>query len=238
MISVLGIGHMGWCGIIHSENFPSPIPDVLGDNRFLFSITNAVFVVDLTNVSMVAQNPINMLSIPNSSLLGSNPVFVEFLGNQCRRLNLDESLKDSLDDPCFLLHDGQLLVFHTVSHRNATADPFAFFPAGGHLVANPLGDDLPLILREGDENVEDTQTVEIGMKASDNADGRCYADKKEMIADIRRQVIEMFYGNLRDFLYVMKENFHRMQPEHPMFKAVKAVVGADEEGKLPVDELN
>ncbi len=35
---------MGWCGIIHSENFPSPIPDVLGDNRFLFSITNAVFV--------------------------------------------------------------------------------------------------------------------------------------------------------------------------------------------------
>ena len=93
---------MGWCGIIHSENFPSPIPDVLGDNRFLFSITNAVFVVDLTNVSMVAQNPINMLSVPNPSLLGSNPVFVEFLGNQCRRLNLNESLKDSLDDPCFL----------------------------------------------------------------------------------------------------------------------------------------
>ena len=33
-----------------SENFPSPIPDVLVDNRFLFSITNAVFVVDLTAV--------------------------------------------------------------------------------------------------------------------------------------------------------------------------------------------
>ena len=145
---------MGWCGIIHSENFPSPIPDVLGDNRFLFSITNAVFVVDLTNVSMVAQNPINMLSVPNPSLLGSNPVFVEFLGNQCRRLNLNESLKDSLDDPCFLLHDGQLLVFHTVSHRNATADPFTFLPAGGHLVAYTLGDNLPLILREGDKNVK------------------------------------------------------------------------------------
>ena len=72
---------MGWCGIIHSENFPSPIPDVLVDNRFLFSITNAVSVVDLTNVSMVAQNPINMLSVPNSSLLGSNPVFVEFLSD-------------------------------------------------------------------------------------------------------------------------------------------------------------
>ena len=85
--------------LIDGENFPSPIPDVLVDNRFLFSITNAVFVVDLTNVSMVAQNPINMLSVPNSSLLGSNPVFVEFPGNQCRRLNLDESLKDSLDDP-------------------------------------------------------------------------------------------------------------------------------------------
>ena len=56
-------------------------------------------------------------------------------------------MKDSLDDPCFLFHDGQLLVFHTVSHRNATADPFTFLPAGGHLVANPLGDDLPLILR-------------------------------------------------------------------------------------------
>ena len=56
-------------------------------------------------------------------------------------------MKDSLDDPCFLFHDGQLLVFHTVSHRNAAADPFAFLPAGGHLVANPLGDDLPLILR-------------------------------------------------------------------------------------------
>ena len=145
---------MGWCGIIHSENFPSPIPDVLGDNRFLFSITNAVFVVDLTNVSMVAQNPINMLSVPNPSLLGSNPVFVEFLGNQCRRLNLDESLKDSLDDPCFLFHDGQLLVFHAVSHWNTAADSFAFLPAGCHLVADPLGDDLPLILREGDENVE------------------------------------------------------------------------------------
>ena len=82
------------------------------------------------------------------------------------------------------------------------------------------------------EAVIGTQMVEIGMKASDNADGRCYADKKEMIADIRRQVIEMFYGNLRDFLEVMKENFHRMQSEHPMVKAVKAVVAADEAGKL------
>ena len=95
---------MGWCGIIHSENFPSPIPDVLGDNRFLFSITNAVFVVDLTNVSMVAQNPINMLSVPNPSLLGSNPVFVEFLGNQCRRLDFDEPLKDWLSTNSMALY--------------------------------------------------------------------------------------------------------------------------------------
>ena len=103
---------------------------------------------------MVAQNTIDVRFIPCFSLLGSNPVFVEFLGNQCRRLNLNESLKDSLDDPRFFRLNNQLLVFHAVSHRNATADPFAFFPAGGHLVANPLGDDLPLILREGDENVE------------------------------------------------------------------------------------
>ena len=145
---------MGWCGIIHSENFPSPIPDVLVDNRFLFSITNAVFVVDLTDVGMVAQNPINMLSIPNSSLLGSNPVFVEFLSNQRRRLDFNEPLKDSLDDPRFFRLNNQLLVFHTVSHRNAAANPFTFLPAGGHLVAYTLGDNLPLILREGDKNVE------------------------------------------------------------------------------------
>ena len=99
---------MGWCGIIHSENFSSPIPDVLVDNRFLFSITNAVFVVDLTNVGMivqntidvrfipcfgmVAQNTIDVRFIPCFPLLGSNPVFVEFLSNQRGRLDFNEPL--------------------------------------------------------------------------------------------------------------------------------------------------
>ncbi len=82
------------------------------------------------------------------------------------------------------------------------------------------------------EMVMEAQTVGIGMKAADNADGRCYANKKEMIADIRRQVIDMFYGNLRGFFSVMKENFKRMQPDHPMVKAVKTVIAADEAGKL------
>ena len=59
-----------------------------------------------------------------------------------------------MDNPRFFRLNNQLLVFHPVAHWNTAADPFAFFPAGGHLVANPLGDDLPLILREGDENVE------------------------------------------------------------------------------------
>lgn len=78
----------------------------------------------------------------------------------------------------------------------------------------------------------DAKTVEIDLKESNNADGQSYANKKEMIADIRRQVIEMFYGNLRGFFSVMNENFNRMQPDHPMVKAVKTVIEADEAGKL------
>ena len=103
---------------------------------------------------MVAQNTIDVRFIPCFPLLGSNPVFIEFLSNQRRRLDFNEPLKDSLDDPRFFRFNNQLLVFHAVSHRHAAADPFPFLPAGGHLVANPLGDDLPLILREGDKNVE------------------------------------------------------------------------------------
>jgi len=103
---------------------------------------------------MIAQNTIDVRFIPCFSLLGSNSILVEFLSDQRGRLNLNEPLKDSLNDPRFFRLNNQLLVFHSVSHRNAAANPFAFLPAGGHLVADPLSDDLPLILREGDENVE------------------------------------------------------------------------------------
>ena len=103
---------------------------------------------------MVAQNTIDVRFIPYFPLLGSNPVFVEFLGNQRGRLDFNEPLKDSLNDPRFFRLNNQLLVFHAVSHRHAAADPFAFLPAGCHLVADPLGDDLTLILREGDNSSE------------------------------------------------------------------------------------
>ena len=140
--------------IVCCKNFPRPVPDGQINNGLLFSFANGSLVFHLSDVGMIFQNPVYMTGIPDFSLLCLYPVTVQLPCDQFGRLNLDKPLKDSLNDPRFFRLNNQLFVFHTVSHRNATADPFAFFPAGGHLVANPLGDDLPLILREGDENVE------------------------------------------------------------------------------------
>lgn len=82
------------------------------------------------------------------------------------------------------------------------------------------------------EMVMDAATVGIGLSESEKTHARCYANEEEMIADVKRQVIEMFYGNVRGFLDMMKAQMPRLKTDHPMVRALKVVINADEAGKL------
>ncbi|MPM38493.1 hypothetical protein SDC9_85122 [bioreactor metagenome] len=80
--------------------------------------------------------------------------------------------------------------------------------------------------------VMDAKMDGIEMEKSGTAEGCCYANEEEMIADVKRQVIEIFYGNVRGFLDMMKAQMPRLKVDHPMVKALKVIIDADENGKL------
>ena len=88
--------------------------------------------------------------------LGAVSLFVQFLAQLLGRADLDEAAENVLHRPGFIGIDQQLLVLpvDVVSDDgNATA---VFSPALGcrHLVPDTLGDDLPLVLGEGDQDAE------------------------------------------------------------------------------------
>src|SRR5260370_24276144 len=78
----------------------------------------------------------------------------QFPRQQRRRFQLDEPFEDR-PDPLgvgFMVDD--LAVADLISERGTTTRPHARLPGGGDLVADPLANDLPFILGEGQHDVQ------------------------------------------------------------------------------------
>jgi len=79
--------------------------------------------------------------------------------------------------------------------------------------------------------VEKIETVGIGLEMTDGKTSR-NQDKKESIAGIRQQVIDLFYGEIRNFLAVLEPSRKKFDMDNPMAQALTAVMDSDANGKI------
>ena len=129
-------------------------------------IVAAVLVGDLADIDPVVERAVDVGGVPFGALahlsflggpgLGAVSLFVQFLAQLLGRADLDEAAEDVLHRPGFIWVDQQLLV---VPVDGVSEDGYAaavFPPALGcrHLVPDVFGDDLPLVLGEGDQDAE------------------------------------------------------------------------------------
>jgi hypothetical protein len=136
------------------------------DDPFVLAGLAAVLVGDLADIDSVVQQPVDVGGVPFGALahlvflggpgLGAVTLFVQFLTQLLGRADLDEAAEDVLHRPGFIGSDQQLLV---VPVDVVPEDGYAAAvcpPALGcrHLVPDRFGDDLPLVLGEGDQDAE------------------------------------------------------------------------------------
>ena len=136
------------------------------DDPFVLAGVAAVLVGDLADIDPVVEQPVDVGGVPFGALahlaflggpgLGAVPLFVQFLAQLLGRADLDEAAEDVLHRPGFIRVDQQLLVIpvDVVSEDGHAAAVFS--PALGcrHLVPDTFGDDLPLVLGEGNQDAE------------------------------------------------------------------------------------
>ena len=57
-------------------------------------------------------------------------------------------------------------------------------------------------------------------------------NKNEAVAEVKRQVAEIFYNDVRGFLDILKMSRGKFAPGNPMAMALSAVMDADAEGRI------
>lgn len=109
-------------GIVRLQNFPSPTPGLLIDDGVMRPIVDLlVLVVDLAEIGVIVEDPVNRRRAPRFPALGCEAFGVEFRRDHLRGLDFDVPLKDSPDQPGFLGDDDQFFVFGPVAQDNDPA---------------------------------------------------------------------------------------------------------------------
>ena len=136
------------------------------DDPFVLAGVTAVLVGDLADIDPVVEQPVDMGGVPFGALthlaflggpgLGAVTLFVQLLAQLLGRADLDEAAEDVLHRPGFIRVDHQFLVLpvDVVSEDGYAAAVFSPALGGRYLVTDTLGDDLPLVLGEGDQDAE------------------------------------------------------------------------------------
>lgn len=161
-----GSGHGNLDRFVVSQDGLNLVPGRPVDDPFVLTGVAAILVGDLADIDPAVQQPVDMGGVPFGALahfaflggpgLGAVTLFVQLLAQLLGRADLDESADDVLHRSGFIGVDQQLLIFpvDVVSENGHAAAVFP--PALGcrHLVPDTFGDDLPLVLGEGNQDAE------------------------------------------------------------------------------------
>ena len=130
------------------------VPQVLGDDRRVLARVGGAFVDGEPEVGPVAQALVEVALVDRAALGGQDALRPQLPRQHRRRADAQEPLEHRPHHRRIGLVHHQLAVLHDVAERHAAAHPHALLPGRPDLVAHPLGDDLPLELGEGEQDVE------------------------------------------------------------------------------------
>jgi len=161
-----GSGHGNLDRFVVLQDGLNLVPGRPVDDPFVLTRVAAALVGDLADIDPVVQQPVDVGGVPFGALahsaflggpcLGAVTLFVQLLAQLFGRADLDEAAENVLHRPGFIRVDQQLLVIpvDVVSDDGHAAAVFS--PALGrrHLVPDAFGDDLPLVLGEGNQDAE------------------------------------------------------------------------------------
>ena len=142
------------------------LPGLAGHDGLVLAGIDVALVLDLADVLAVGQDAVHvrlipLLAAPGLAGLGrpglrSVALGVQFLRDLQRGLGGDEALEDPADELRLVRVDHQphLLPIEVVPEDGVAADVLALHGRGPLLVADALADDLPLELREAEQDVQ------------------------------------------------------------------------------------
>ena len=140
--------------VILFQDFLNSLPYFAGNNCLLFAFANRIFVLYLSNICMIVEHPVNMITLPWITSLCTMSGLIKFACDQFGRLNFNKALKYRSDNFCIFLFYYKFLIYNDISKRNSPADKHAFFAAGFHFILYSLSNNFALELAEGDQNIQ------------------------------------------------------------------------------------
>ena len=130
------------------------VPQVLRDDRLVLARMRGALVHRHAEVGPVVQQFVEVALVDQLAALGAH-AFLPKVPRQHRcRADLQEALEDRPDDSRLGSVYHQLPVLHDVAEGHVAAHEHALLPRRPDLVADALGGDLALELREAEQDVE------------------------------------------------------------------------------------
>lgn len=130
------------------------LPQPLVDDGLVLALEQFAAMAHLADVGDVVEELVYGDGLPWLPGLLRDSGLVEFPADELRGLRLPVSPEDAPHGLGLFGDDHQAAVGDPVAEGDASAHPHSLLLRGRELVADALGDDLALVLREGDENVD------------------------------------------------------------------------------------